>query len=83
MAKPHTDLNGGSGDMTACEEEELNDDQDQGKVTDSDVKVKVGKPDELLGAALAAKSTRTREEAREDVEVELFDDDKLDGSQTG
>ena len=59
MAKPHTDLNGGSGDTTACEEVKVVEDQDQYKVTDSDVKVKVGKPDELLGAALTAESTTT------------------------
>ena len=52
-------------------------------VADSDVNDEYGKPDELLGAALAAKSTMTREEASKDIEVELFNDDKLDGSQTG
>ena len=84
MAKPHTDLNGGSGDMTAREEEEeLNVDQDQGTVADRDAKVEDGKPDKLLGAALAAESTMTREEASEDVEVELLNNDNLDGSQTG
>ena len=57
--------------------------EDKDKFTDSDGKVKVGKPDELLGAALAAESKRTREEASEDVEVELVEDDKLDGSQSG
>ena len=83
MAKPHTDLNGGSGDMIAREEEELNVNQDQGTVADRDAKVEDGKPDELLGAALAAESTMTREEASEDVEVELLNNDNLDGSQTG
>ena len=56
---PNTDFNGCSGDTIACEEVKVVEDQDQYKVTDSDVKVKVGKPDELLGAALTAESTTT------------------------
>ena len=52
-------------------------------VADSDVNDEYGKPDELLGAAPAAKSTRTQEEASDDVEEELVDNDKLDGSKLG
>ena len=50
---------------------------------DEDGKVKVSKPKELLGAASAAKSMRTQEEAIDDVEEELVDDDKLKGSKLG
>ena len=38
-AIPHTDYNGGSGDMAACEEAELVEDQDQDKFTHSNGKV--------------------------------------------
>ena len=46
---------------------DLFEDQDEDGFTDNDGNVEVGKPDELLGAALAAKSTRTWEEACKDV----------------
>ena len=57
--------------------------EDKDKFTDSDGKVEVGKPDELLGVALVADCTRTCEEACKDVEVEKIKDDKNDGSTPG
>lgn len=83
VALPHNHFNGGSGDTAACEEADTIEDQDEGNVRDINGKVEVGKHDKLLGAAQAAKSTRTQEEAFADVVVDQVKDDKLDGSQLG
>ena len=58
-ALPHTDFNGGGGDRVACKVAESVEDQDEGNFSDIDSKVEIGKPYELLGAALAAKNTTT------------------------
>ena len=74
---PDSDFKGVGGGKAACDVMELVEHQDE------DGKVKVGKPDELLGAAPVAEIVRIQEEASEDVEEELVEDDKLNRSKLG
>ena len=82
-AMPDNDFNGGNRGKAACKDLEAVEDLDEDEIADSDGKGEVGKSDEVLGVALAAESTRTREAACEDVEVDKVKDDKRDDSKPG